>query len=351
TKTLLEQRIEQEKDRAIAAESGLGITIYNEDVRAMSAETELRTVLERLNGSPETIGSVLYLINQAIAKVVDDAPESFNTLKEIAIWLQTHATDAVAMQNQISENTSKILKEIADRIEEINKLKLLIEQEKDRAIAAENTLNITIHNEEDRAIRVETELRHLIENIDAAVDRETERATGEEALLRELINNTKTEVTNLISQETIRATSAETVLNTKIENLKQDITNITNKIDDLADDFVHRTGDTMTGSLYVNGIISASSAIYSSDIKLKENIESINDADIENVKKIDLKSYAFKADPTHVQKYGVIAQDLEAAGLKHLVYQGEEYKSVDYTAFLILKIAQLEKEIENLKNK
>ena len=85
---------------------------------------------------------------------------------------------------------------------------------------------------------------------------------------------------------------------------------------------------------------------------LKENIKNINKYDIATVADVDLKSYKFIDDETHRERYGVIAQDLESVGLEHLVVKGENgKKGVDYISFLILKIAQLEKEIEELKNK
>lgn len=42
-----------------------------------------------LNGNDKTSGSVLYTVDKAIANVVANAPEQFDTLKEIADWIQT----------------------------------------------------------------------------------------------------------------------------------------------------------------------------------------------------------------------------------------------------------------------
>lgn len=54
-----------------------------------------------------------------IAKIVDDAPESFDTLKEIATWLSTHSNDALTMQNDITKNKQDITA-INGNIETIN---------------------------------------------------------------------------------------------------------------------------------------------------------------------------------------------------------------------------------------
>ena len=129
--------------------------------------------------------------------------------------------------------------------------------------------------------------------------------------------------------------------------------------------YVDSRGDTMSGKLTISsgglavvgnstfdGTIDCTSAIYSSDKDLKENVKKINKYDIATVADVELKSYKFIDDETHRERYGVIAQDLESVGLEHLVVTKENgKKGVDYISFLILKIAQLEKEIEELRNK
>lgn len=111
--------------------------------------------------------------------------------------------------------------------------------------------------------------------------------------------------------------------------------------------------------LNISGSISATSAIYSSDINLKENIDDINEEEIDKVKKISLKSFTFKDDETKRKMYGVIAQNVEAFGLGELVHMADDgTKGVDYTSLFILKFAEmteeinaLKKEIEELKKK
>lgn len=126
--------------------------------------------------------------------------------------------------------------------------------------------------------------------------------------------------------------------------------------------YVNVSGDTMSGNLTVgtsttkvtistNGTIDATGSIYSSDKKLKKNIKSVSNKDIEAVSKIDLKSYKFINDESERERYGVIAQDLEKVGLNNLVVETDNKKGVDYISFLILKIAQLEKRIEELEKR
>ena len=89
-----------------------------------------------------------------------------------------------------------------------------------------------------------------------------------------------------------------------------------------------------------------------SDINLKTNIETINTSD--NIPQ--LKSFNWKEDGKH--SYGLIAQELEEMGYTELVEESNGKKTVQYSAALSLivgkmqvKIKELEKEIEILKNK
>ena len=133
--------------------------------------------------------------------------------------------------------------------------------------------------------------------------------------------------------------------------------------------YVHLSGDTMTGNLKLGvkdasstnitenivlehdtGKITAKSFYQSSDRRLKYNIKDISDEDIEKAEAIKLKSFNFKSNNDF--HYGVIAQDLEEKGLNDIVTEKEDgYKSVDYISLLVLKVAALEKEIKDLKDK
>ena len=133
--------------------------------------------------------------------------------------------------------------------------------------------------------------------------------------------------------------------------------------------YVHLSGDTMTGNLKLGakdasstniteniilehdtGRITAKSFYQSSDKRLKCNIKDVSDEDIKKAEAIKLKSFNFKSDNDF--HYGVIAQDLEEKGLNNIVTEKEDgYKSVDYISLLVLKVAALEKEIKELKDK
>lgn len=66
------------------------------------------TAIGVLNGDETTVGSVKKTVADAVAKIVADAPESFDTLKEISDWISSHADDAAAMNSAIQTNSSAI---------------------------------------------------------------------------------------------------------------------------------------------------------------------------------------------------------------------------------------------------
>lgn len=62
--------------------------------------------IEVLNGTGD--GSVTKKVADALAALVNGAPESLDTLKEISDWISTHADSASAMNTQIQNNATAI---------------------------------------------------------------------------------------------------------------------------------------------------------------------------------------------------------------------------------------------------
>lgn len=110
---------------------------------------------------------------------------------------------------------------------------------------------------------------------------------------------------------------------------------------------------TINNNLCVSGTITTASGVFStSDERKKHDIQNVDDASKEKAKTVSLKSFKFNDDNTDRKVYGVIAQDVEAVGLDELVHTDENgEKSVDYTSFLILRIAYLEKMLNHLHYK
>ena len=86
-----------------ALEEKISSGVY--DDAPLKAEVQANTqAIATLNGDKESPGSVAYTAAQAVAEIVAAAPESFDTLKEIADWISSHAESASAMNTAISEN-------------------------------------------------------------------------------------------------------------------------------------------------------------------------------------------------------------------------------------------------------
>ena len=64
--------------------------------------------LKTLTANTTPTKSISTMISEEIAKVVANAPTSFDTLKEIADWISTHQNDASAMNTAINNNTTNI---------------------------------------------------------------------------------------------------------------------------------------------------------------------------------------------------------------------------------------------------
>lgn len=83
--------------------------LYRENVAYIYSLDDFQNWLITLNGSNTApTKSITTLISEEIAKVVANAPASFDTLKEIADWISTHQNDASAMNTAINTNTTNI---------------------------------------------------------------------------------------------------------------------------------------------------------------------------------------------------------------------------------------------------
>ena len=86
------------------ADAQAAATYDDTEVKAsIKANSDAITVL---NGSGE--GSVSKQVADAVAAIVADAPEAYDTLKEISDWISSHSNDAAAMNSQINTNKTDI---------------------------------------------------------------------------------------------------------------------------------------------------------------------------------------------------------------------------------------------------
>lgn len=76
-------------------------------------DTALKNRVSATEGAINTLngtgaGSVAKQVSDAVASIVADAPEAYDTLKEISDWISSHASDASAMNSQITTNKNAI---------------------------------------------------------------------------------------------------------------------------------------------------------------------------------------------------------------------------------------------------
>lgn len=85
------------------------VTTGQYDDSALKASVAANTAaIGTLNGTGD--GSVKKAVADAVAKIVADAPEAYDTLKEISDWISTHTSDAATMNSQIKTNKEDITK-------------------------------------------------------------------------------------------------------------------------------------------------------------------------------------------------------------------------------------------------
>lgn len=79
-----------------------------DDTALQSRVTANEDAIELLNRTDGSEGSVKKIVDDAIAAIIADAPDSFDTLKEISDWISTHTNDAAEMNAQIQANKAAI---------------------------------------------------------------------------------------------------------------------------------------------------------------------------------------------------------------------------------------------------
>ena len=111
-------------------------------------------LIKTLGESGASIEEVEKIVTDKVAEIVADAPEDFNTLKEISDWIYTHEDSAAAMNTAIQKNANSIenlTTEIINKADSANVYDkatadsrfLGIDATADKAVADENGSNIS----------------------------------------------------------------------------------------------------------------------------------------------------------------------------------------------------------------
>jgi len=149
--------------------------------------------------------------------------------------------------------------------------------------------------------------------------------------------------------------SGNAVLTTSVEQTKSGILNLSNN---------EEASSTSTGALrltagglgvdgngHFGGTVYASEYLTTSDVMRKKDISHIENP-LSKIGMIKPAEYKLISDNSNRKIYGLLAQQLEEAGLENTVVNGSNHKSVDYNSIiglLVGAINELKNEVEELK--
>lgn len=153
--------------------------------------------LDVLNADDQTEGSIDNKVATEVAKIVADADEKYDTLKEIADFILSDTTGAAKMANDIAD----LQKAIGEEGSVAEQIKAAVDAEAETARAAEEANATAISDEETRAKEAEEALQN-------AIDAEKERAEAKES-----------ELADAIKAEQARAEEAEAKLQAEYDSI------------------------------------------------------------------------------------------------------------------------------------
>lgn len=188
------------KDATTVLKGEISASAYD-DTALKGRVSANETAIAALVGSGE--GSVDKKVADAVAKIVADAPEAYDTLKEIADWIASHTTDATAMNTQINTNKDDIatLKGLVTQLPEGSESETLIEYIEEKLTDLKTELTTAIATAKTEAITTAGT------NADTKIaDKVGEIGTG---TVKDYIDNAKSEaITSATADATSKANQA-----------------------------------------------------------------------------------------------------------------------------------------------
>ena len=108
----------------------------------------------------------------------------------------------------------------------------------------------------------------------------------------------------------------------------------------------------INNDMYVNGSIYANAFTNISDERLKDNISSIREEEIQDFHLLEPKTFNYKENDLHEKHYGFIAQEVEKIFPQLVKDNITGYKTINYIEMiplLVIKINEMQKEIDEMQ--
>lgn len=259
--------------------SGSVVTYVNkkiEDVNSAASALEDRvtaneTSIATLKGNAQTEGSVAHTVATEIAKVVNGAPESFDTLKEIADWIANDTTGAAKMANDIA-----ILKG-EETVE--GSVKKALKDAKTYADGLDKATNNALAAEKARAEGVEEALAGRLDVVEGEGEGSIKKALqdaksytdGKIGTIPGQVGETTTStvvdyVNAKVKAEETRALGAESGLNTRLAKIETSLGDTSKSMNERVTALETTVGDSKSG--LVKGVADNKTAIAAVDAKV-----------------------------------------------------------------------------------
>lgn len=208
------------KDATTSLKAEISASAYD-DTEIKGRVSANETAIASLIGSGE--GSVDKKVADAIAKIVADAPEAYDTLKEISDWISTHTTDAAAMNSQINTNKDDIanLKSLVNQLPEGTESKTIVEYINEQIESLETQLTTAIATAKTEAIttagtNTDTKISEKIGDIGESTVKDFVNTAKSDA-----ITSATTDATTKANQALADAKAYTDVLASRVESLEE----------------------------------------------------------------------------------------------------------------------------------
>lgn len=162
--------------------------------------------------------SVRTIASEEVAKVVDNAPSTFDTLKEIADWIASHP-DSVAEINSRLNSVEGSVSTLSSTVEGLESKDAQLEASIGEATGRVGTLEATIGNSERGLVKDIADNANTISTVEGKVNSLTERVVANEGAIETLNGSVTTLESDVTSLKDFKDTvlSKSTVLGVKVK--------------------------------------------------------------------------------------------------------------------------------------